>query len=351
MTNLEGAPTGAAAALLDRARAGDEHAFGALTDPFRSELQAHCYRFMGSTQDAEDLLQETLLAAWRSLDRFEGRSSLRTWLHRIATNRCLNALRSTTSRPLPTPGHALPPPTRIGEPNWVEPYPDVLLSLADSAPGPEARYEARESISLAFVAALQHLPPRQRAVLVLRDVLGLSAVETAAALETTGHAVHSALKRARAALPLPQPTCTVLPNSEIERELVERFVEAFDSGDVARLAATLTEDIWLTMPPLPFEYQGPAAADFLAHVCFLDGTCRYRLVPTRANGQPAFGCYIRDPHSALDRAHGLIVLTLRADGVSALTRFLDNSLLPKFGLPRTLPAADRSGLDSNEPVR
>ncbi|MEJ3653105.1 RNA polymerase subunit sigma-70 [Actinomycetes bacterium KLBMP 9759] len=326
------------AELLDRARAGDEQAFVALTEPFRSELQAHCYRFMGSTHDAEDLLQETMLAAWRSLAEFEGRSSLRTWLHRIATNRCLNALRATASRPLPTPRRPLPPPTRTGEPNWAEPYPDVLLGLADPAPGPEARYEARESISLAFVAALQHLPPRQRAVLMLRDVLGLSAAETATTLETTEHAVHSALRRARAAVPLPGTSGTVLPDSELERELVDRFVEAFESGDVARVAATLTEDVWLTMPPLPFEYQGAAAADFLAEVCFVDGTCRYRLVPTRANGQPAFGCYVRDPHAALDRAHGLIVLTLRTDGVSALTRFLDNALLPRFGLPRTLRA-------------
>jgi RNA polymerase sigma-70 factor (ECF subfamily) len=338
MTHDDEGAGAAAAELLDRARAGDEHAFRALTDPFRSELQAHCYRFVGSTQDAEDLLQETLLAAWRGLDRFEGRSSLRTWLHRIATNRCLKALRAGASRPVPAPSRSLPPPTRTGDPTWVEPYPDVLLSLAEAAPGPEARYEIRESISLAFVAAVQHLPPRQRAVLLLRDVLGMSGSETAAALDTTENAVHSALKRARAALPLTPPAGAVLPESEAERALVARFVEAFESGDVARVAAALTEDVWLSMPPLPFEYQGPAAVDFLAHVCFLDDTRRYHLVPTRANGQPAFGCYLHDPHSGLARAHGLIVLTVRADGISALTRFLDNSLMPAFGFPRTLPA-------------
>jgi RNA polymerase sigma-70 factor (TIGR02960 family) len=324
--------------LLTRARDGDGEAFRELVEPYRRELQVHCYRLLGSVQDAEDLLQETLLAAWRGIGGYEERASLRTWLYRIATNRCLNALRAGARRPpdyadyrpevpLPEPSH------RRAEPSWLEPYPDVLL---DETPGPEARYELRESVSLAFVAALQELPPRQRVVLVLRDVLGFRAAEVARILDTTEDAVTNALKRARRALPGPAAERAPLPNSPGERRIVDDFVRAFEAGDVDAVVALLTDDAWLTMPPLPLEYQGvDAVRNFLATVALRDGV-RHVLVPTRANGQPAFGCYVRDPRTPIPHAHGVIVLTLAGDRISALTRFLDNSLLTTFGLPRSL---------------
>jgi RNA polymerase sigma-70 factor (ECF subfamily) len=236
----------------------------------------------------------------------------------------------------------LPEPTRIGEVTWFEPYPDVLLEgLADAAPGPEARYEAREAISVAFVTALQLLPPRQRAVLILRDVLGFHASEAAGILDSTEESVTSALKRARAALRFqraesagggPPP-----PGSAQERDLVQRFTQAYEAGDVDRVVALLTEDAWLIMPPVPLRYQGrEVAARFMAATAFRPGRSA-RLVPTRANGQPAFGLYIRDPRSGVAHANGLIVLTLAGGQVSVLTGFPDNSALPLFGLPRTLP--------------
>ncbi|QYN40567.1 sigma-70 family RNA polymerase sigma factor [Pseudonocardia sp. DSM 110487] len=324
--------------MLARARDGDGEAFRELVEPYRRELQVHCYRLLGSVQDAEDLLQDTLLAAWRGIGGYEERASLRTWLYRIATNRCLNALRAGARRP---PGYAgyrpevpLPEPShRRAEPSWLEPYPDVLL---DETPGPEARYELRESVSLAFVAALQELPPRQRVVLVLRDVLGFRAAEVARILDTTEDTVTNALKRARRALPGPAAERAPLPNSPGERRIVDAFVRAFEAGDVNAVVALLTDDAWLTMPPLPLEYQGvDAVRNFLATVALRDGV-RHVLVPTRANGQPAFGCYVRDPRTPIPHAHGVIVLTLAGDRISALTRFLDNSLLTTFGLPRSL---------------
>lgn len=331
------------AQVLARARRGDGEAFAELTEPHRQELRVHCYRILGSVQDAEDVLQETLLAAWRGLDQFEARASLRTWLYRIATNRCLNALRDNdrrpgNRRPERTVTGPLPEPTRRGEPLWLQPYPDVLLDgLPAEAPGPEARYESRESISLAFVTALQRLPPRQRTALVLRDVLGLRVVEVAHILECSQDAVASALKRARSTLADRLPDQAPLPNSARERAIVARFVDAFEQGDVDGIAALLADDARLTMPPLPLEYHGPAAAaQFLAAIAFRGGTRQFRLVPTRANTQPAFGCYELDPQCPIAHAHGLIVLTLGDNDISALTRFLDNSLLPHFGLPRTL---------------
>jgi RNA polymerase sigma-70 factor (TIGR02960 family) len=317
---------------LDAARAGDEQAFRALTDPYRRELQVHCYRILGSVQDAEDVLQETMLAAWRVLDDFRGRSSLRTWLYRIATNRCLNALRDSSRRPQPEP-------IRTVEPMWLEPYPDVLLGdLPDATPGPEARYETKEAITLAFVAALQHLPPAQRAALVLRDVLGYRAAEVAEMLDSTETSVNSALARARASVDarLPDRNRAPLPRSPRERELVARYAEAFEQADVDRLVALLTDDALLTMPPQPMEVLGPAAiAQF-----FLErewwGAGQMHLVATRANGQPAFGAYLRDPHAPIARAHGIVVLTLSADGIAHITRFADSSLFARFGLPRTL---------------
>jgi RNA polymerase sigma-70 factor (TIGR02960 family) len=331
------------ASLLSRARAGDENAFAELVDPYRRELQLHCYRILGSVQDAEDLLQETLLAAWRGLERFEERASLRAWLYRIATNRCLNALRDRKRRPQEVSTMVEPPePTRLAEPTWLEPYPDVLLEgLPDAAAGPEARYEIRESVGLAFVAALQHLPPRQRVAIVLRDVLGFDTSEAAAALGSSENAVKGALQRARATLDERLPAGGLehapLPDSARERELVGRFAAAVESGDTPGIVSLLTDDAWLTMPPEPYEYQGgEAIARFLDDRAARRGA-HYRLVPTRANGQPAFGCYLPDLHAPIARAYGLMVITLTEDHVSAISWFSERSLLSHFGLPRTLP--------------
>jgi RNA polymerase sigma-70 factor (ECF subfamily) len=331
--------------VLARARGGDGQAFRELTDPYRRELQLHCYRILGSVQDAEDMLQETLLAAWRGLDRFEERASVRAWLYKIATNRCLNALRDSGRRPRSAagPGLADPPPqpTRRAEPLWLQPYPDTLTDdLPDTAPGPEARYERREALALAFVAGLQRLPPRQRAVLVLRDVLGYPAAEAARMLETSEVSVNSALQRARAALGA-QPHRAgrdrlPAPRSPREREVAGRFADAFEAADVERLVAVLTDDALLTMPPEPLEYQGHAAiAEFYLSRTWW-GVRAGTFVPTRANGQPAFGYYLHDPHAPVAHANGLVVLTLAGDKISAITRFGDNSLFPYFGLPRTL---------------
>jgi RNA polymerase sigma-70 factor (TIGR02960 family) len=329
-------------ATLTRARAGDEEAFRELTDPHRRELLLHCYRILGSLQDAEDLLQETLLAAWRGLDGYEERASVRSWLYRIATNRCLNALRDSRRRPVTTTRPDLPEPTRIGEPLWLEPYPDTMLEgIADAAPGPDARYEAKEAIALAFVAGLQHLPPRQRAVLVLRDVLGFPAGDVASMLDTSEASANSALQRARSTLDARVPPArerAPLPRSARERELLGRFAEAFQGGDIDSVIELLTDDALLTMPPEPLEYQGHDAISTFLHNRFRTHDLRrVRLVPTRANGQPAFGHYIADPHAPIARFTGVLVLTLAGDRISALTRFGDSAILPQFGLPRTLP--------------
>jgi RNA polymerase sigma-70 factor (ECF subfamily) len=332
-------------ATLSRARAGDEEAFRNLTDPYRRELQLHCYRILGSVQDAEDLLQETLLAAWRGLDSFGERASLRNWLYAIATNRCLNALRDSGRRPAVAARDDLPRPTRFGEPLWLEPYPDELLEgIADRAPGPEARYETKEAVALAFVTGLQHLPPRQRAVLVLRDVLGFQASEVAEMLDTTAASVTSALQRARATAeerskhqPANLRDRAPLPHSTRERELLSQFTDTFERGDVDGLVELLTDDAMLSMPPQPEEYEGrDVVAAFLADRFATHAGRRARLVPTRANGQPAFGHYIQDAHASIGRFFGVIVLTLEGDRIAGLTRFGDSAVLPYFGLPRTL---------------
>jgi RNA polymerase sigma-70 factor (TIGR02960 family) len=329
-------------AKLARARGGDEAAFHELTEPHRRELQLHCYRILGSIQDAEDLVQETLVAAWRGLDTFESRASVRSWLYRIATNRCLNALRARSRRPkeVRSMSDALEP-TRLIEPVWLDPYPDVLLEgLPDAAPGPDARYEARESIELAFIVALQALPPRQRVALVLCDVLGFRLAEAAEMLDTGETSVKGALQRARAALKERLPDAdrerAPRPGSASERRLVGRFADAVGNGDVAELVALLTDDARLTMPPLPLEYQGhDAIGAFLRHREEVRGR-PLRVVPTRANTQPAFGCYLPDTQSGIAHAHALFVLTLEGDRVLAITWFGDNSVFPHFGLPRTL---------------
>jgi RNA polymerase sigma-70 factor (TIGR02960 family) len=331
--------------LITRARAGDNDAFRALTEPHRRELLVHCYRMLGSFQDAEDALQDTLLAAWRGLGEFDGRASIRTWLYRIATNRCLNALRSASRRPAKewdNPEVEPPEPTRLGEVVWLEPYPDALLEGAIDVPlGPEARYEQTEAISLAFVTALQLLPPRQLAALILRDVLGFHANEVADMLDSSVESVNSVLKRARANLrhrlpPSGERESPPTPDSAAERALAARFVRAYESGDVDALVALLTADARVSMPPIPLEYHGrDVVAHFYASVIGQDRT--YDLVPTRANGQPAFGIYIRAPASGIRHGTGLYVLTLTGDRICAITRF-DTSVLPWFGLPRTLPS-------------
>jgi RNA polymerase sigma-70 factor (ECF subfamily) len=329
-------------ATLQRARAGDSEAFRALTDPYRRELQVHCYRIVGSVQDAEDLLQETLLAAWRGLGDFEGRASVRSWLYRIATNRCLNALRGSSRRPQAMIGLVgAPEPSRWGEPIWLQPYPDVLLDgLPDRGEGPDVRYETKEAVGLAFVSGLQRMAPLQRAVLVLRDVLGYRAAEVAEMLETSEAAVNSALQRARAALEAApaRPGGGVVPDAPAERALVERFADAFERGDIDAIVALLTDDAWIRMPPEPQEYQGRSAiAAFFRSRPIWRGGNGLRLVATRANGQPAFGYYVLDPHADVARFGGVIVLTVEGDGITEVTRFGDTGVLPYFGLPRTLP--------------
>jgi RNA polymerase sigma-70 factor (ECF subfamily) len=328
--------------LMSRARAGDGDAFRELTEPYQRELKVHCYRMLGSLQDAEDALQDTLLAAWQGVDRFEERSSLRTWLYRIATNKCLDARRSASRRPAKewdVPNVEPPEPTRLGEVVWLEPLPDAFLEGLSTSHDPAARYEQTESISLAFVTALQVLPPRQVAALVLRDVLGFHANEVADMLDSTVESVNSALKRARASLER-QPVSgdrepPPVPGSPAETAIVAKFARAWESADVDALVALLTDDVFVSMPPMPFEYIG---RDLVARFCasiFTAGR-KFDLLQTRANGQPAFGAYLRAP-DGIAHGIGLYVITLAGRRISAMTRF-ENTVLPSFGLPRSLPS-------------
>src|SRR6476659_2165993 len=311
---------------LDRAKGGDERAFASLVEPFRRELELHCYRLLGSVQDAEDLVQETLLAAWRGLNGFEERASLRSWLYRIATNRSLNAIRERGRRPA-TENTMRPSRTRRAvEPSWLEPFPDS--ALPDPAPGPEARYEQREAIQLSFIVALQQLPARQRAALVLRDVLGFHTDEAASILETTPQSVKAALQRARATL----DSYTVerqqapLPDSPTERNLLATFSDAVEAGDTARLLTLLSSDARVTMPPQPGELIGHEAIGvYLDHGAEVRGA-PLQLRPTRANGQPAFGCYLRS------QPWGMMVLTLSGSKVDEITFFADSALPGRLGL-------------------
>jgi RNA polymerase sigma-70 factor (TIGR02960 family) len=333
--------------LIARARAGDDNAFRELVEVHSHELHVHCYRILGSVHDAEDALQETLVSAWRNVGDFRQQSSLRTWLYQIATNRCLSMLRADSRRPrtaTPLPDVTLlPEPTGVSDvPPWLEPYPDVLLdNLADHAPGPETRYETTEAISLAFITALQLLPPRQRAVLVLRDVLGYRAGEVAGMLDATQESVQSALKRARATVdnhladsqnsrPARQP------DTAAEHQLVARFTDALERADVEALVGLLVDDVRLSMPPAMLEYRGiDVARQFFAAATLRPGRS-YRVVQTRANGQPALATYVADPHTGVYRAYGLLVVTIAGDGITAVTGF-DASVMARFGLPRTLP--------------
>ncbi len=294
---------------MSRAQAGDGSAFRELTEPYHRELQVHCYRMLGSLQDAEDALQDTLLAAWQGLGGFEGRASLRTWLYRIATNRCLNARRSASRRPAKewnVPQVDPPEPTRLGEVVWLEPYPDSLLEGADGGPlGPEARYEQTESISLAFVTALQVLPPRQLAVLILRDVLGLRAnggrrdagLDRRLGQQRTQAGARRACSSSGTDGPTPDPRRS---ESTTEDAVVAKFVRAYESADLDAVVALLTDDVFVSMPPMPFEYEGRDAVSRFCASIFGAGR-RFDLVPTRANGQPAFGTYLHAPDGTRTR--------------------------------------------------
>ena len=314
-------------------------AFEELVRPHHRELQAHCYRILGSAVDAEDAFQESLTAAWKGLAGFEGRASFRTWLYRIATGRCLNMVRASRQSPVSVTLMDVEPPepSRLGEVLWLEPYPDAILAeVADPAAGPEARYEQRETISLAFITALQLLPPRQRAALILTDVLDFSGREVADMLDTTEHAIYGAVKRARATLArqLPKAEPPPLPNSLDEKKVLDRLVRAWEECDTNALVALLTDDVWLRMPPNPLEYQGKETAKrWFATSAFREGL-RFRLVPTRANRQPAFGLYIFSPLSRVAHAFGLIVVTLAGGRVSAITAF-ESGVMARFGLPRS----------------
>ncbi|EME54114.1 RNA polymerase subunit sigma-70 [Amycolatopsis decaplanina] len=299
-------------------RTTDEQVFRELADTYRHELHLHCYRILGSFTDAEDAVQETLLAAWRGLDGFEGCSSLRTWLCRIATNRCLNAQRDAGRRrpPEPVPPFDPPEPSLRGEMTWLQPYPDELLErVADSEPGPEARYGTREAIELAFITGLQLLPPRQAAALVLRDVLCFPADEVASMLGTTETAIKGILQRARASLDKHRDGAAHRPSPQ-ERELTRRFADAFTAADLDGVLSLLTDDAWLAMPPAPHEYHGLAAIAGFLRVTMAIPVERFTVTPTRANNQPAFRCR----HG--ETSAGLMVLTLDGDRIRAITRFL-----------------------------
>jgi RNA polymerase sigma-70 factor (TIGR02960 family) len=326
---------------VQRARDGDERAFRELTEPYRRELQVHCYRMLGSLTDAEDMLQETLLAAWRGLAGFQERASVRTWLYRIATNRCLNALRGAGRRAPaePAPPFQPPEPSRRGEITWLQPYPDTLLEgVADTRPGPEARQQATEAVELAFVAALQRMPPRQAAALLLRDVLGFATDEVAGMLGTSPTAVKGALQRARAALDHARAGQAPRLGSATEHDLARRFADAYVAADLDRVVALLTDDAWLSMPPAAHEYHGrDAVAAFLRASFGYRGHRRVHLLATRANTQPAFASYLADPAEPVATPAGLFVLTMAGDRIQAITRFHLDALYPRFGLPDSLP--------------
>jgi RNA polymerase sigma-70 factor (ECF subfamily) len=317
-------------------------------DPFRRELLAHCYRMLGSVHDAEDLVQETYLRAWRAYDRFEGRSSLRTWLYRIATSACLTSLEGRSRRPLPT-GLGAPssdpeePLVQRQEVPWLQPIPDTMVGAEGSDPA--AIVTQRESIRLALVAALQHLPPRQRAVLILRDVLKWRAAEVAELLDTSTPAVNSILQRARAQLDQVAPSQDeiVEPAEAEQRALLDRYVTAFEDYDVAAIVELFTKDAVWEMPPFTGWYQGPESIGrLIATQCPASGPDDMRMVPTHANGQPAFGLYMRQEDGSYDPFQ-LHVLSLGAQGVSHAAVFFDLSLFAAFGLPERLPAGPRPG--------
>jgi RNA polymerase sigma-70 factor, ECF subfamily len=322
--------------LLQAARGGDEGAFERLVDPYRGELHAHCYRMLGSVHDAEDALQETLLRAWRGLSGFEGRSSLRSWLYRIATNASLTMIEKRPKRVLPVDyGPAADPHEGPGDPLvesvWVEPYADEQFGVEDGLAGPEARYEQREGVELAFIAALQHLPPNQRAVLILRDVLGFSAKEVAETLDTTTASVNSALQRARVATDdrvpeqTQQATARALGDDGV-REVVDAYVDAWQRGDVEAVVGMLTEDAAFSMPPMSTWFAGREEISEWMVRSPLSGDWRWKPLPVRANGQPALAFYSWDPDEEAYLPFALNVLTLRGRQISDVTAFIVRSI-------------------------
>ncbi len=334
-----GTGRGAEERALERARGGDEGAFAELVEPYRRELQAHCYRMLGSLHDAEDALQEAMLRAWRGVARFEGRSSLRSWLYTIATNTCLDQIGRRPKRVLPIDyGPATDPHTAPGEPVvesvWIEPYPDELLGVEDGLASPEASYEQREAIELAFVAALQHLPANQRAVLILREVLGFSAKEVAATLETSVASVNSAMQRARAAVEerVPdrsqQATLRELGEERI-RERLDVYVDAWERNDVEAFAAMLAEEATFAMPPLASWYAGRDAIAQWARGWPMSGAWRWRARRTTANGQPAFGWYAWSEEDGAYRPFALNVLSFEGEQIAAVTAFIARSAAPR----------------------
>jgi RNA polymerase sigma-70 factor, ECF subfamily len=323
--------------LLEAARGGDEGAYGRLVEPYHGELHAHCYRMLGSVHDAEDALQEASLRAWRGLSKFEGRSSLRSWLYRIATNACLNAIERRPKRVLPIDyGPATDPHDGLGMPPvesvWAEPYPDEGLGLEDGFAAPDARYEQRESVELAFIAALQHLPANQRAALILREVLGFSAREVAESLETTEASVNSALQRARATVDerLPeqsqQATLRALGDDGL-REVVESYMDAMRRGDVDAVVAMLAKDAAWSMPPLAAWFSGHDALREFLSLGPLSGDWRWRHVPARANGQAAVGSYAWHAGEEAYLPFALDVLTLEGTQIKEITSFITRSTL------------------------
>ncbi|MHB1518381.1 MAG: RNA polymerase subunit sigma-70 [Acidimicrobiales bacterium] len=320
--------------LLARAQGGDDDAFGELVAPYRAELHLHCYRMLGSLADADDVLQDTMIAAWRAIGAFSGRSSLRTWLYRIATNRCLNAIRDAKRRPppVPMPPFSPPRPSAAFEGTWLQPYPDAWL---EQPADPQARLEAGEAIRLAFVAALQRMAPRQGAALLLYDVLGFALPEVAAMLDATPTAVKGLLQRARAALehdPHLSPRGPASPGSTAnDDEVARRFAEAYSTDDVDALVALLTDDAWLAMPPAPHEYHGTdGIAGFLRASAAGRAGQHLGLVPTRANRQHGFVCFLGDAGDPRARPSGVMVLDIAAGRITGITRFLEPTLVKTF---------------------
>lgn len=329
--------------LLSAARAGSEAAFGEITEPHRRPLQVHCYRMLGSVPDAEDAVQEALLRAWRNLPQFEGRSALRSWLYTIATNVCLRMIKRRPARVLPIDyGQPADPHDPFGEPlvesTWIEPYPHDRLALREGLAGPEARYEQRESIELSFIAALQHLPPRQRAVLILREVLGLSGQEVADALDTTPAAIYSALQRAHQTVEsrLPdrsqQATLRALGDEGL-REIVSRYVDAWERSDIDAIIAMLTEDAVLAMPPIPTWYRGLEGVAAALRAGPLDGQQRWRMTPSYANGQLAFAASLWDPVAQAFMPSSVAILTLRGARIEQICAFHDPAAPSAASLP------------------